>query len=127
VTVAAPLDRLRSAAARCRADGDADLAWLGEQIEAALTGDVSLDEALGLQYAARLGARDNKLREAHRRYFPEKTAYAAAGEIHRLARTLNKSGTQIGLDDPRQLISEALATGLPFPKKRCLCSILSLQ
>jgi hypothetical protein len=127
VTVAAPLDRLRSAVVGCRVDGDADLAWLADQIELALTGEASLDEALGLQYAARLGARDNKLREAHRRYFPEKTAYAAAGEIHRLARTLNKSGTQICLDDPRRLIGEALATGLPFPKKRRLSSILSLQ
>jgi hypothetical protein len=81
VTVAAPLDRLLRAVARCRAVGDEDLTWLGDQIEGALADQVSLDEALGLQYAARLGARDNKLREAHRRYLPEKTAYAAAGEI----------------------------------------------
>jgi hypothetical protein len=124
---AAPLDRLRSAAARCRADGDADLAWLGEQIEAALTGDVSLAEALGLQYAVRLGARDAKLRELHRRYFPEKGAYAAAAEIDRLARRLNRSAAQISLDDPRRLIRDALETGVPFPKKSRLFSILSTQ
>jgi hypothetical protein len=31
VTVAAPLDRLRSAMARCCAVGDDDLAWLGKR------------------------------------------------------------------------------------------------
>jgi hypothetical protein len=29
---AAPLDRLRSAVARCRADGDADLAWPASEV-----------------------------------------------------------------------------------------------
>jgi hypothetical protein len=124
-----PIDRLRRAVASCRADDDEDVRWLGDEIDRALGGEISLDEALGLGWASRLGARDEKIRTLHRIHFAGRSATGAAREIERLARRLKRSQLenleQIGLGDPRRLIAEALATGLPFPRERQLLNIIN--
>ena len=127
-----PIDRLRRSAGICQASGDADLIWLADGIDRVLAsdGEASLDDVLGLHWAARLGVRNEKIRETYRRHFSASPPYTAAGEITRIARGLQARGVkidQIGVEDPRRLIAEALNTGLRFPKKRQLSNILSLQ
>ena len=54
-----------------------------------------------------------------------------AKKFVRMARDLSRASGhtlgQIGLDDPRHLIAEALQTGLAFPKERQLFNILGMQ
>jgi hypothetical protein len=131
--MAASLDRLLRATERCRADADADVAWLGEAIartlDARAAGEpATLDQALGLGWSELLGYRDRLLREAHKQHFAGLSLRAAGKEIERLARNVRSiRPEQIAIDDPLRLIAEAAATGLGIPKKRHLISILGVQ
>jgi len=127
----AGIHRLRRLAAALSA-GDADHRWLCEAINEAIEDGGSLDERLGITAAKRLGARDALIREVHQRYFPGDNPYAAAAQIHRLAREVEKLARQgrldqIAIDDPRHLIADAIGIGPRFPKERHLFNVLSLQ
>ena len=93
--------------------------------------DISIDDFLGWGWAARLEARDAKIRQAHQQYFPSDPPMRAAKKLVRMARDLQRASDrtleQIGLDDPRRLVAEALQTGLTFPKERHVFNILGMQ
>lgn len=122
---------LRVAAAMC-GSADEDQRWLGATIKHVIEERGSFDEAFATGWAQRLGARNAVIRELHHRYFPDNEPYAAAARIERLAKDvvrLRNRGhlDQIALDDPRQLIVEAMSTGLSFPRKRQLINVLAVQ
>ena len=66
------LDRRRRIVADCRASGTADLLLLADMIDRQAAGDdISIDGFLGGGWAARLEARDETIRRAHQKYFPQ--------------------------------------------------------
>jgi len=126
------IERRRRIVADCRTAGTRDLLLLAEAIERQSAGDdISIDDFLGWGWAARLGARNQKLCEVHQQFFPADLPTTAAKKIVRLARDLKRANTgtleKIGLDDPRRLIVQAMKTGLAFPKERQLFNILAMQ
>lgn len=126
------LDRRRRIVSDCRTAGTPDLLLLADMIGRQEGGeDISIDDFLGWGWAARLWARDEKIRQAHQKYFPSDPPMRAAKKFVRMARDLQRASDrtleQIGLDDPRHLIAEALQTGLTFPKERQLFNILGMQ
>jgi hypothetical protein len=84
-----PISRLVRIAAKA-ADGDVDQRWLAATIKEVLEGRGSFDQAFGIDWTQRLGARDEKIREVHRRYFPKDKPYAAAARIEQLAKDVRK-------------------------------------
>lgn len=131
-------DRKQTSISRLRlladalASGNEDQRWLGATIDQVLDQGGSFDEAFGVTWAHRLGARDRKIREIHRRYFPDDEPYAVATKLEKLKKDLEKIQAagrfdQIALDDPRRLIAEAMELGLPSPKKRQLINVLGVQ
>jgi hypothetical protein len=113
-------------------DGDPDQRWVAEAIREAIEEGGSLDEKLGIRWDQRLGTRDALIREAHQRFFPHDTPYAAAAKLAMLAKDVRKARAaggldQIALDDPRRLIAEAIDIGPAFPKKRQLINVLAVQ
>jgi hypothetical protein len=131
----APIDKLRSLVAALEAAQlpRTDIArWAASAIQRGIDQGGSFEEVFGIGWANRLRARDEMIRQTYDRHFANQTPYVAAGRLERLAKDVTKLRAlgrfdQIALDDPRRLVAQAMDIGLPFPKKRQLINVLSLQ